>query len=167
MTIDISDLLKKKSGEKKIDLIIEASDFKSDEFIKFNKPVHLSGILNLLGDIINFDGIIRTELELVCSRCNENFNQNIDIPIVEKFSNKEKDINVFDDIIYFNGDNIDITDVIQNNIIMTLPIKMLCMEDCKGLCQNCGTNLNFHSCNCSKDTIDPRLSKLKDLFSAN
>lgn len=167
MTIDVSDLLKEKSGVKQLNLVIEASNFYDNEQIKFSNPVQLDGTLNLVGDILNFDGRIRTELELVCSRCNEKFNQSIDIPVFEKFSNEEKDINLFDDIVYFQGDNIDITEIIQNNIIMTLPIKRLCKEDCKGLCQSCGTNLNFFTCNCKKDEMDPRLSKLKDLFSAN
>lgn len=167
MTIDVSDLLKKKSGVKQLNLVIEASEFYGDEFIKFSNPVKLDGILSLVGDILNFDGRIRTELELICSRCNEKFNQSIDIPVFEKFSNKEQDINLLDDIVYFQGDNIDITEIIQNNIVMTLPIRRLCKEDCKGLCQNCGTNLNSSTCNCKKDDIDPRLSKLKDLFSAN
>lgn len=58
---------------------------------------------------------------------------------------------------------IDVTEVIENNIIIELPIKRLCKENCKGLCQQCGVNLNFSKCKCEKD-IDPRLAKLKDFF---
>ncbi|SUY61625.1 ribosomal protein L32 family protein [Clostridium sporogenes] len=60
---------------------------------------------------------------------------------------------------------IDVTEVIENNIIIELPIKRLCKKNCKGLCQQCGANLNFSKCKCEKD-IDPRLAKLKDFFSA-
>ena len=55
----------------------------------------------------------------------------------------------------------------ENNILLTLPIKRLCKEDCKGLCQQCGNNLNLSTCQCDNDDIDPRLAKLKDLFSTD
>jgi uncharacterized protein len=83
--------------------------------------------------------------------------------IEEKFTTNDK-ANKDDDLIFINSDTLDITEIIENNIILTLPIKRLCKEDCKGLCHKCGTNLNFSTCHCNDDDIDPRLAKLKDLF---
>jgi len=83
----------------------------------------------------------------------------------EKFSNNSD--NKDDEIIFIDGDTIDITNIVKNNIILSLPFKKLCKDDCKGICQNCGGNLNTTSCHCKEDDIDPRLAKLKDLFSAD
>lgn len=143
----------------------EESFYDEGEKIEFLKPITLNCNLSFAEDLINLDGNFTTELRLNCSRCLSDFNKDIDIPIHESFSTNPN--NEDDEVIFINGDTIDITNIIKNNIIMSLPIKKLCKNDCKGLCQHCGTNFNVSSCNCTKDEIDPRLSKLKDLFSAD
>lgn len=166
MTIDVIDLNRRKISKKKVHLVCAEESFYDDgEKIEFISPVTLDGELYLTGDIINLEGRILTELSLSCSRCLSDFSHTIDIPIHEKFSTNHD--NKDDEIIFIDGDTIDITDIIKNNIVMSLPIKKLCKDECKGLCQHCGTNLNTSSCNCEKDDIDPRLAKLKDLFSAD
>lgn len=171
MVIDVSDLLSKKVSKKEVHLCYEQeSFFDGTEIVKFVSPVKVDGIINSLAGILNFDAKISTNLELTCSRCIEKFIYPLDIEIHEKFSvihsNESNDIIYQDDeITSIEGDNIDITEIVENNISLVLPIKRLCKEDCKGLCQNCGTNLNVSSCTCVKEDVDPRLSKLKDLFS--
>lgn len=166
MTLNVIDLNRKKVSRKKVHLVYkEESFYEGGEKIEFIKPITLEGELFLTGDIINLEGNICSELSLPCSRCFVNFSHTINVPIHEKFSANPE--NKDDDIILIDGDTIDITNVIKNNIIMSLPIKKLCKDDCKGLCQHCGTNLNISSCNCSNDDIDSRLTKLKDLFSAD
>lgn len=166
MIVDISDLNRKKVSKKNVHLVYnEESFYDEGEKIEFLKPVVLEGNLYLIEDLISLEGEIFTEVNLTCSRCLSDFSQKIDLPVHEKFSINPE--NEDDEVIFVNGDTIDITDVIKNNIIISLPIKKLCKNDCKGLCQHCGTNLNISSCNCAKDDIDPRLSRLKDLFSAD
>ncbi|MCM8710590.1 DUF177 domain-containing protein [Clostridium sp. SYSU_GA19001] len=166
MTIDVVDLNRKKVSKKKVHLVFTGESFYDDgEKIEFASPIVLDGELYLTGDIINLEGKIQTKLILSCSRCLINFSHTIDIPIHEKFSTNLD--NKDDEIIFIDGDIINITDIIRNNITMSLPIKKLCSDECKGLCQHCGTNLNIASCSCAKDDFDPRLAKLKDLFSAD
>jgi uncharacterized protein len=166
MLLDISDLTGRKKTRKEIDVSFEGSNITfEDEKIVFVEPVSLKGTFTLTGDIINFDGTISTTLNLVCSRCLENFDKFIQVEIHEKFSkfNHGKD----DDIIIINNDKVDFSSVIETNIILSLPIKKLCSEECKGLCSVCGTNLNHSKCNCEEDDVDPRLAKLRDFFSNN
>ncbi|MCI0532052.1 MAG: DUF177 domain-containing protein, partial [candidate division Zixibacteria bacterium] len=59
----------------------------------------------------------------------------------------------------------DLNPRVREAMILILPIKPLCKEDCKGLCQLCGTNLNEKTCKCVKETADPRWSRLKELLS--
>lgn len=165
MTIDISDLISKNIISKKQCLVFEADEFlQESEDIKFEEPVKLDSTLDFTGDIISLDGRVTTRLRLSCSRCLEVFYTDIDIEICEKFSSNLS--NKDDEINFIEGDVININNIIENSIEMALPIKKLCNEDCKGLCYNCGINLNLSSCECEKGNIDPRLIKLGNLFSA-
>ncbi|MGB5218168.1 MAG: DUF177 domain-containing protein [Smithella sp.] len=64
---------------------------------------------------------------------------------------------------YYNGDFIDLTPIICEQIILQIPIKALCQEECRGLCQQCGSNLNISSCNCHTEAVDSRLAVLKNI----
>jgi len=166
MKIDVNDLISKKASKKKVHLVSIIENFYDDgEYIEFLKPITLDGEVSISENVIRLEGKVKTELGLSCSRCLTSFNYNIDIQIHENFSNIPD--NKDDEIIFIDSDIIDITEIIKNNIILSLPIKKLCKDDCKSLCQVCGSNLNISSCNCSDDSVDPRLAKLKDLFSAN
>jgi uncharacterized protein len=59
---------------------------------------------------------------------------------------------------------LDITHPLREQIIVSIPIRPLCRPDCRGLCSQCGQNLNHGPCNCSKDDLDPRLAVLKSLL---
>lgn len=166
MNINISNLIRETNLTQEINLVFKESSFKDGaEIIEFSKPVELSGLLTSAGDIIHIDCKLKTELILTCSRCLEKFNYELCIEFSEEFSSSPDNKN--DEVIFIDSDTIDITEIIQNNIIFTLPMKRLCKEDCKGLCLHCGSNLNLTTCNCDKGSIDPRLSKLKDLFSTD
>ena len=65
---------------------------------------------------------------------------------------------------FVDGDTLDITEIIENSIISTLPIKRLCKEDCNGLCSQCGANKNVENCSCLDYDVDVRLAKLRELF---
>lgn len=161
--IDLSRLIHKKVTEESIDIKFTLQNiYYGDECIEFDAPVECVGSVVLLENIIFLNANVRTKLTLPCSRCFEKFCYPIDIEIHEKLSITSKDED--DEIIFIEGEKFDISDIVETNIIVSLPIQKLCNEDCKGLCQKCGTDLNLLQCNCNKDDIDPRLDKLKDLF---
>jgi len=63
---------------------------------------------------------------------------------------------------YYRGDFIDLAPLVCEQIVLQVPIKVLCSDDCKGLCPHCGKNLNTGSCNCRSDVVDNRLAVLKN-----
>ena len=69
-----------------------------------------------------------------------------------------------DDRIEVQGYSLDLDDLIMNDILLELPTKLLCRDDCMGLCPECGKNLNDGTCSCRKETVDPRLAVLKQLL---
>lgn len=166
MKLDISDIIRKKSFEKDIDITVEESEIlDGNEPIKFLQPMRFIGKISINDGIIKLEGELCTKLKLICSRCLEEFEKPITLHIDEDFTTDDE--NKDDENIFIDSDVLDITEILENNVMISLPMKKLCKEDCKGLCQNCGTNLNYKTCNCGNDDIDPRFAKLKDLFASN
>lgn len=166
MIINIANLVSKKNFSQEIHKVFDEKSFMdAGEVIEFAKPIELDGLLSVAGDIVSLDCKLKTELVLTCSRCLEKFKHELSIDICEKFSANPASKN--DEVIFIDSDTVDITEIIENDIVLALPMKRLCKEDCKGLCPHCGSNLNFTTCKCKDEDIDPRLSKLKDLFSTD
>ncbi|HEX7294502.1 MAG TPA: DUF177 domain-containing protein, partial [Pyrinomonadaceae bacterium] len=63
----------------------------------------------------------------------------------------------------FDGEALDVDEIVKEQILLAVPTRMLCREDCKGICPQCGTNRNTGECNCETKEIDPRWAALKDL----
>ena len=65
---------------------------------------------------------------------------------------------------FIDGYHLDVDKLLYGEILSDWPVKVLCREDCKGLCKVCGQNLNTGSCNCEEPGLDPRMSVVRDLF---
>ncbi|MGL5575725.1 MAG: YceD family protein [Sarcina sp.] len=162
MEIMFSDESQKKEISKAIDLIVkEDTIFLPGEEVKVLEAIEFHGKARTIADTISLEGEIKTKLELECSRCLNNFSIDVLTDIDEKFSNNIKED---ESIAYIEGDVLDVSEAIVSNVISTLPIKRLCDEQCKGLCQSCGADLNLHKCHCNDSNIDIRFEKLKELF---
>lgn len=163
MIIQFSDLISTKKRKKEINVTYELAPLYFDgEKIEAAEAVNLVGNIISVEDVLTLKASIKTKLKLNCSRCLEAFIYPIDIDIEERFTN---DPELEDDgIMFVDGDTIDITEIIENCIISTLPIKRLCKEDCEGLCSVCGANKNVENCSCLDYDVDIRLAKLRELF---
>ncbi|URZ16167.1 YceD family protein [Clostridium felsineum] len=162
--LDVSDLITKKVSKKFVDMKLELTNFKFDsEEYKILEPLTLKGQLLMDGSIVTLSAEVKGTVELTCSRCLKKFPYNINLEIEEKFTDNPE--NKDDEVIFINNYEVDVNEIVENNIILSLPMKKLCREDCKGLCPMCGTDLNISKCNCHEENIDPRFAKLKDLFS--
>lgn len=166
MFFDISELTKKTQEKISVKLDIKGEDFYfNGDLIQYSKPISIEGSFCTKGSLIEFESNLKTEITLSCSRCLERYNYPLDIEILENFTQEE--IEDDDEIIKIDGSTVDLMRVCEDNILLAIPCKALCTENCKGLCQKCGINSNYSSCACEKDDVDPRLEKLKNFFSAN
>ena len=116
-------------------------------------------------------GTVAAELELPCSRCLEPFR----LPIASSFDVRylpasaasaavEREVDDEDlETSYYRNDEIDLNELLREQFYLALPMKPLCAEDCRGLCAQCGTNLNAGTCGCAPVWDDPRLAALKGL----
>ena len=162
MKVQISDIISKKERDKNIDYRFEIPQFEFEgDIIKAIDPCEVAGRISTDVDVLLLKAKIKTTLEMVCSRCLDTFIYPIDIDIEERFTTN---INSEDDSIVVMDDVLDITEIVETSIISTLPIKRICKDDCKGLCQVCGCNLNHNTCSCYKEDVDVRFEALKEFF---
>lgn len=108
-----------------------------------------------------FEGNITYDVHYICGMCLEHAITKIGIDFSERFSETSSDD---DEIWSINDKIIDITEPIRTCILLNLPVKILCKDDCKGLCTSCGINLNLENCNCDTSDIDPRWESLRSLL---
>lgn len=161
MKLDVSNLLKKRTDSLPFEMKFEGKALKREGFeIKINPPLTIKGEAILIGTNVNVKGTISLSMEAQCSRCLENFNYDTVIQFDEEFSKEENDEEFY---VIFEED-IDLYDMVIDCIIVSVPYKFLCSDDCKGLCPTCGNNLNITGCICKNDEYDPRFAALKNLF---
>ena len=115
--------------------------------------------------------MINADVSLDCTRCLEPTRRHLEIPFhavfvdvtdVETGAEAEIADELLDESLVDDG-NINIADVIREQILLAVPEQIFCREDCKGLCQKCGANLNLIDCKCADDEVDPRWAALKGL----
>jgi len=134
-------------------------------------PVSLA--FDIVKDKAHFQliGTVKTTLELPCSRCVELFlwpvENAFDLryqPHAVNTGEGEREIEE-DDLTtaFYENEQIDLRELMREQFYLTLPMKPLCRDDCKGLCVMCGTNLNRGTCDCKREWEDPRLAVLKTL----
>ena len=164
MIIQFLDLISAKNRKKEVNITYELTPLYFDgEKIEAIEDVNVIGNITSVGDVLTLRASIKTKLKFNCSRCLEAFIYPIDIDIEERFTNN-KELQNDEEIIFVDSDSLDIAKTVENIIISTLPIKRLCTDNCKGLCCQCGKNLNEGSCHCEKNDVDLRLAKLQELF---
>ena len=115
-------------------------------------------------------GVVKTLVTLECSRCLEEFDKALTgstdfIVCAEGYHDKDGDVIDDEDYAYFKGDGLraDVTEMVQQAIILAVGMKPLCSVECRGICSQCGVNLNDQTCNCSDKIHDERWEDLKNL----
>jgi uncharacterized protein len=117
-------------------------------------------------------GRLETTIEMPCSRCLEPFREPVNarfdiryLPHSDNVGDGEREVEEADlSDAFYRDDQIDLRQLMEEQFYLALPMKPLCRVDCKGLCPNCGTNLNDTTCDCEIRWEDPRLAGLKALM---
>lgn len=144
-----------------------------DEDYRVASPVELSVDVEKSGaDVFRVRGRVVTKLELLCGRCLEAFELPVDaqfdlryIPHAGGAADAEREI-TDDDLttVFYREGTLDLVDLLREQFLLVLPMKPLCAESCRGLCPDCGANLNATDCGCKPRWEDPRLALLKGLL---
>ncbi len=120
---------------------------------------------------IRIDGSLDTQVQLPCARCLEPVVQDVkhkfDLlyrPLGADAGREELSVTAAEaEVSYYQGEGLLLEDVLQEQVLLALPLKAICRDDCRGLCPHCGKNLNVEQCDCAEPADDPRWQALKDI----
>jgi uncharacterized protein len=175
MQYDLTQLGRHGRTDEHLDRTFEASAFDTPEEsqdYRVAAPVHLLLDIHKERDALRVTGRVETRLELECGRCLEPFEIPISsafelhyVPQSDNTGEAEREIGE-DDLTtaYYRDHTLDLGELMREQFQLALPMKPLCADDCKGLCAECGTNLNRATCGCTPKWEDPRLAALKGLL---
>ncbi|HEU4766504.1 MAG TPA: DUF177 domain-containing protein [Pyrinomonadaceae bacterium] len=140
-----------------------------DERVDLTQPATIKGRVRLSGNEVLVEGHVEAEAQLECDRCLKP----VQLPVSADFtleyitgadyasssaaalSEEEMSVSVFD------GESIDVDEIVKEQILLEVPARTLCREECKGICPECGIDLNTGECSCTPNEIDPRWAALK------
>ena len=139
--------------------------------VGYREPVAIDLVLTGKDRDFKLEGSFRASLTLTCHRCLRSFEHTLERKIDLVFIPRDrmpagevdveladKDMNVASYL-----DTLDLRQVIDEQVVLVLPMKILCSDDCKGLCQVCGRDLNEGPCDCPDGRVDDRLLVLKEI----
>jgi uncharacterized protein len=142
-----------------------------DERVSLTAPAEVNGKVRLSGNEVFVNGHLDTRAQVECDRCLKA----VELPVKADFTleyisgseyessgtaeltEAEMSVSVFD------GKELDVDEIVKEQVFLSVPTRMLCREDCKGICPECGTDRNTGECDCVTNDIDPRWAALKNL----
>ena len=143
---------------------VDLSDLQYGNSYPVTEPVTAEGQVRNTAGVLVMTGAIQTTIHGICDRCATEFDREIhfplDVVLVTELANEENE----DEWVFpLEGDSADLDDIVRTVFVLNLDSKLLCKEDCQGLCCRCGKNLNDGPCGCQKE-LDPRFAALKQLL---
>ena len=173
MKLDLSEIARVAGSfaEHDIDLT-----FKEIDGMTLTAPVHGKMYASSTGRVLLLEGAVDTEVELVCARCGAVYCQPIHAEFQEDFVVRppqapgkgpriEEEEEVPDIKLFFEGTlDLNLDELLRQSILVSLPLKPLCAEDCQGLCPRCGHPMNEGPCACAPDVTNPQFDALQRLL---
>lgn len=158
MKLDLSTL---ENGLTEFGFVIPESSFTSDtEIPEVCQPVKCVVNVFRSGDQVLVNGQFNAVLKINCSRCLELAEYPLTAEFTSDFRHAQRKSSTASkieltpdelDIVWYSGNEIDLTEQVRQQLVVNLPMKILCKEDCRGLCLKCGANLNIHPCQCTTE----------------
>lgn len=156
----------------RFELDIPPGEIEFDGTVKQASALHTEGKAELLSGTlgeVRLVGRLSLKIEATCDRCLEP----LSFPVEKSFdlfyrpaevagSGGEEELEEGEtEVAYYEGDRLDLNEILREIVLLALPMQLVCSEACKGICPSCGQNRNLQDCNCSAPAVDDRWSKLK------
>ena len=170
MLVNLSDVLTSEgwSGREEAQLEMDSFESGSESFPLIEKTPVLFIFTNVAEGRARIQGDVKLRFQAFCDRCLTE----VPVELALKFDrlvtspDMEEDDDV-DDKSFMEGYQLNVETFVYNEVIGNWPAKILCKEDCKGICPKCGQNLNMGDCGCDTFVPDPRMAVIQDIFNAN
>ena len=162
MILVIKDL---NEGITEFDRTVPSENYDLAEKNFYPNSLNLKIYVDKLESLFRLKISVSTKAAYNCDRCLECFDLDFNTNIEQIYQLGHSDLDSDEiEILPENSKEIDISKAIYDSFVINRPIQLLCRDECKGLCVNCGTSLNHQTCDCQQEKIDPRLEKLKNLL---
>ena len=164
MLLGLSQIIDRPGASVPFSVSVDLSDLCYGVSYPVSEPVLAEGNVRNTAGVLVMQGSIATTIHGICDRCASEFHRKVEFPIdVVLVTKLESEENEDEWVFPLEGDSADLDDIVRTVFVLNLDSKLLCKEDWKGLCPQCGKNLNDGPCNCRKE-LDPRFAALKQLL---
>ena len=160
MLFELKSVFQNEGEEKKVNYKLDIADIDIDGVFPFRTPIDVTATAKNRASLVSLTIRACFSYSRSCDRCSTDFTREMDMLFEDKLAQTLVD-DGNDDYIETPDFKLELDDIVISDILLSLPQKNLCKDDCKGLCQICGKNLNEGDCSCDKREIDPRLEMLK------
>ena len=157
-------------AEEHVERIVPSSELEGeDNAYRAVEPAQLAFGVQKEKDAFRLTGSVRSTLSLTCSRCLEPFRFPVKVSFDQRYlpqadasGDVDREVETVElDASFYRDEQIDLGELVREQFYLVLPMKPLCTDACRGLCSQCGTNLNISTCGCTFTWDDPRLAPLK------
>ncbi len=163
MLLDLKKVFSEEGESCSFDYDMDLSTVDINGFFPFVSPVSVRGTVKSHDGFAQLNAEVSFDFSIPCDRCTKQiskcYHYTFSHVLVLSLENEDDD-----SYIQVQDYKLDLDELMRADILLELPSKYLCSEDCKGLCPVCGKNLNDGACNCDSHQIDPRLEVLKKLI---
>ena len=164
MLLGLSQIIDRPGASVPFSVSVDLSDLCYGVSYPVSEPVLAEGNVRNTAGVLVMQGSIATTIHGICDRCASEFHRKVAFPIdVVLVTKLESEENEDEWVFPLEGDSADLDDIVRTVFVLNLDSKLLCKEDCKGLCPRCGKNLNDGKCTCEKE-LDPRLAALRQFL---
>ena len=163
MLLELKSVFQNEGEEKKVNYKLDIADIDIDGVFPFRTPIDVTATAKNRASLVSLTIRACFSYSRSCDRCSTDFTREMDMLFEHKLAQTLVD-DGNDDYIETPDFKLELDDIVISDILLSLPQKNLCKDDCKGLCQICGKNLNEGDCSCDKREIDPRLEMLKQFM---
>ena len=164
MLLDLKKIIHQPGGVVPFETSLDLSQMEFGGSMPLTEPIHAVGQVRNTAGVLVMTGELTTRLHGECDRCAKPFERDfavsLEAVLVTELENED-----YDDPWTFelDGDQADLDDILTTAVVLNMDSKLLCSEDCKGLCPKCGADLNLGPCDC-KPELDPRLAVLQQFL---
>ncbi|NIR49485.1 DUF177 domain-containing protein [candidate division KSB1 bacterium] len=165
MKINIQNL---KNGEYFFEFRSDSTGLGLEEHEIFNYDIFIKSKVNKRDKNIVVSTQVGAKVDYLCDSCLTAFTDTIEEQFEVLFTTDRAFADTDEDLVRLidaRTREIDLKTGVRDGLLLSIPMKVTCSENCKGLCSHCGANLNETSCECKHETIDPRWEKLRKLVS--
>ena len=162
MKLDLKDIIEVPGASLSFTCPFAPDELETPPGVSFRSAPHAEGRVENTAGALTLTGMLHADLLCHCDRCGKPFEMTKELPLSAPLAAELED-EENPDIFLLEGNELDLTQVLATCWLLDLDMKFLCREDCKGLCDRCGADLNEGPCGCGK-TVDPRMAVLEQLL---